>query len=345
MRIAPLVALLLAALAATPAVGQQRQHVLATGSSTVAPFTRAVATAQQEAGDRPAEIRVVGTVGGFGEFCQGASLRHPDLQNASRRMTRLEFTLCASRGVHDILEIPIGHDGIVVAHRAGLSSPDVALVDLWHGLAKDVPVGGRLVANPHTHWNQVNPRLPAWPIRVIGPPPTSGTRESFTELALLRGCAAVPELRAIGDAAERRRACTTLREDGLWVEAGEDDDEIVARVVAAPEGTLGVFGYGVLESHRDRVAAATVAGVEVTRATIASTRYPLARPLFVYVKRSNLRTVPTLGPFVEEYLSDRAMGPGGYLVRRGLVPLEDDRRRAVQEAIRTGAAVLRLPEN
>lgn len=339
------VALLIAALAATPAAAQPRQHVFATGSSTVAPFTRAVAATLREGGSRPAEIRVVGTVGGFAEFCQGAGLRHPDIQNASRRMTRAEFTFCASRGVHDILEIPIGHDGIVVAHRAGLPSPDFRLEDLWRGLAKEVPSGGRLQPNPHTHWNQVNPRLPAWPIRMVGPPATSGTRESFAELALLRGCAAAPEIRAIADAAQRRRACTALREDGRWIEAGEDDEDIVARVAEGPEGTLGMFGFGVLETHRARVEAASVEGVEDTRETIASGRYPLSRPLYLYVKRANLDTVPPLGPFLAEYLSDRAMGPGGYLLRRGLVPLDEERRRELREAIRTGAAVLRQPES
>jgi phosphate transport system substrate-binding protein len=325
------------------AVAQAREAVLATGSSTVAPFTRTVAETLAASGAGKVEVRSVGTVYGFDQFCQGGDLRHPDVQNASRRMNALEFQKCLSRGVNEIMEIPIGHDGIVVAHRKDLPSPNFTLAQLWLGIAKEIPQGGRLVPNPHTSWRQVAAGLPDWPIAVIGPPPTSGTRDSFTDLVLSAGCQAVPEVRAIDDAAQRRRLCTTVREDGRWTDGGEDDGLIVRRVTEGAPGTLGIFGYGVLEIHRDRIEGARIEGVDDTPETIASGAYPVARPLFVYVKRANAEAVPALRAFLAEYVSDRAMGPGGYLVRRGLVPLDPARLRRVQEAVRNQEIMLRGP--
>lgn len=324
---------------------QPRDAVLATGSSTVAPFTRAVAERLAEEGAKRAEVRSVGTVGGYAEFCQGALPRYADIQNASRRMNFGEFTHCASRGVHEIMEIPIGHDGIVIAHRAGLPSPNFTLAQLWRGLAKEVPQGGKLVANPHTSWRQVAADLPDWPIRVIGPPPTSGTRDSFTDLVLLAGCQGVPEIRAIADVAQRRRACVAVRTDGGWTDGGEDDDLIARQVVEGAPGTLGVFGFSFLEGHRNIIEGASVEGIDDTRESIANGSYPLARPLFIYVKRPNLESTPGLKAFIAEYVSDRAMGPEGYLVRRGLVPLEPARLRRVQAAVRDQAIMLGRPGN
>lgn len=335
-----------AAAAATPAFAQRRETVIATGSSTVFPFTSAVAEAVSRAtGFNRAEVNGKGTVFGFGEFCQGASLRYPDIQSASRHMTMAELTHCGSRGVHEIMEIPIGHDGIVVAHRAGSPSPDVTTAQLWLGIAKEVPRDGRLVPNPFTTWRQVSPELPDWPIAVIGPPTTSGTRDSFTDLALVKGCQAFPEVRAIGDAVQRRRLCAAVREDGRWVDGGEDDEAIVRQVVEGPPGTLGVFGFSFLEGNRGRIEGLPIDGVDDTREAIASGRYPLSRPLYIYVKRPNLDLVPGLREMVAEYISDRAVGPEGYLARRGLVPLAPDRLREVREAVRNSAIVTRLPSN
>lgn len=331
--------------AMVPGIGaaQVRDSVLATGSSTVAPFTRTVAETLAANRTGKVEVRSVGTVYGFDQFCQGGDLRHPDVQNASRRMNALEFQKCLSKGVNEIMEIPIGYDGIVVAHRKDLPSPNFTLAQLWLGIAKEVPQGGRIVPNPHTSWRQVSATLPDWPIAVIGPPPTSGTRDSFTDLVLSAGCQAVPEVRAIEDAALRRRLCTTVREDGRWTDGGEDDEVIVKRMVEGAPGTLGIFGYSFLENHRDKIDGASIEGVDDTREAIASGAYPISRPLFVYVKRANIETVPALGAFLAEYVSDKAMGPNGYLVRRGLVPLEPARLRRVQDAVRNQEIMLRGP--
>lgn len=329
---------------ATAALAQSRGTVLTTGSSTVHPFTSAVAAA---AGPRlPAvpEVRSTGTVHGFNEFCRGASLRYPDIQSASRRMTPGEFLLCNRQGVNEVMEIPIGFDGIVAAYRRDLTQPNISLAQFWLAVAKEVPRDGRLVPNPYRRWREINADLPDWPIRVIGPPPTSGTRDSFTDLVLLAGCQRVPEVRAITETAQRRRVCITVREDGAWIDGGEDDEVIVRRIVGEEAGTIGVFGYSFLAGHRDAIAAARIEGVAPTPEAIAAGSYPVARPLFLYAKRPNLRTVPGLAEFLAEYVSDAAMGPGGYLVRRGLVPLDPTRLRRVQDAVRDQAIMLRSPE-
>jgi len=326
------------------APAQQRSAVLATGSSTVAPFSQAVARALAETGAPAAEVRVVGTGGGFAEFCQGAGLRLPDVQNASRRITTVEFVHCGSRGVHEIMEIPIGYDGIVLAHRVGLPPLNLKLEQIWRGLARQVPQDGALVANPYTTWNQISRDLPSWPIRVIGPPGTSGTRDSFIELGMLPGCQAVPEVRSL-PVAQQRRVCAALRDDGRWIDGGEDDDAIVRQVVEGEPVTLGVFGYSFLETNRGRIVGAAVEGVQSDRATIAAGQYPLSRPLFLYVKRPNLELVAGLKPFLDEYMSDRAMGPGGYLTRLGLVPLDPGRLRLVRESVANQAILLRSPQD
>jgi phosphate transport system substrate-binding protein len=328
--------------AASPAAAQPRSHVLATGSSTVAPFTQEVAATLRERGGPLVEVRVVGTVGGFAEFCQGVGLRYADVANASRRMNRQEFAFCASRGVGEVIELPIGYDGIVLAHRRDLPTADFRLEHIWRGLAREVPVDGRWLPNPYTRWDQVSPLLPAWPIRVIGPPGTSGTRDSFHDLALMPGCMAVPEIRAIADAGERRRRCLGLRTDGGFIEAGEDDEAIVNDVVAGPAGTLGLFGFSFLDRNRTRIEGARVEGVDDTRETIANGTYPLSRPLFIYVKRAHLDRVPALEAFLAEYLSDAAMRPDGYLSRRGLVTLDATRLEQTRELMRTRTP-MRLP--
>lgn len=343
--VAPLCAVLAVALLAwaPPAMAQRRDSVLATGSSTVSPFTNAVADRLAEGGARRAEVRSVGTVGGFGEFCQGYTLRYADIQNASRRMNLSEFMHCASRGVHEIMEFRIGYDGIVVAHSRGVPSPSFTRGQIWLGIAKEIPGQGRLVPNPHRSWRDVSADLPDWPIRVIGPPPTSGTRDSFTDLVMLAGCQAVPEVQAIRDTALRRKLCVTVREDGGWIDGGEDDEAIVAQVVEGQRGTLGVFGYSFLERHSTRIEGVSIEGVEDTRDNIASGRYPVSRPLFLYVKRANLDLIPALRPFMQEYFSERAMGPEGYLIARGLVSLDDASRERLRQSLQSGAIMLRRP--
>jgi phosphate transport system substrate-binding protein len=331
-----------------PGGGQEpvarRETILVTGSSTVFPFTNAVAQRLVEARGRPKPfIDATGTVRGYNLFCQGAGLRYPDMANASRRMNITEFNLCGAKGVHEIIEIPIGYDGIVVATRKEAVELRITRAQLWMAVAREVPRGGQFVANPYTRWRQIDPALPDWPIELLGPPPTSGTRDSFVELAMLPGCNAVAEVRAIADAARRRTVCATVREDGRWIDAGEDDAQIVARITAAPPGAVqGIFGFSFLVANADRIEGATIDGVEDTADNIASGRYPLARPLFVYVKRPNLRTVPGLKDFIDDYLA--AIAPGGYLAGMGLVPLTPGRLEQVRQSVRDQVVMTRRPQ-
>lgn len=323
---------------------QRRETILVTGSSTVFPFTNAVAARFVEATGRPKPfIDGTGTVRGYNLFCQGAGLRYPDIANASRRMNAIEFNLCLSKGVHEIIEIPIGYDGMVFAVRKEAVQANLTREQIWRGLAREVPVNGQWVANPHTRWRDVDPRLPDWPIEVLGPPPTSGTRDSFVDLALMPGCNAVAEVRAIADVARRRALCSTVRDDGSWIDAGEDDEKIVARLVLAAPGALqGVFGYSFLVAHADRLEGLHIEGVDDTPETIASGQYPLARPLFIYVKKPNLRSVPGLEGFIEHYIG--AIAPGDYLARLGLVPLAPQRLEAVRASVRSGTIMARRPQ-
>jgi len=323
---------------------QRRETILVTGSSTVFPFTNAVAQHFVQARGRPKPfIDGTGTVRGYNLFCQGSGLRYPDIANASRRMNNLEFNLCGSRGVHEIIEIPIGYDGIVVAVRKEAVELKITRAQLWAAVAREVPRGGQFVANPYTRWREIDPALPDWPIEILGPPATSGTRDVFVDLAMLPGCNAVPEVRAIVDAARKRAVCAALREDGRWIDAGEDDEKIVARLVGAPPGYLqGVFGYSFIATNADRLQAAAVDGVAANIDTIAAGRYPLSRPMFIYVKRANLRSVPGLKDFIEDYVA--ALVPDSYLMRIGLVPLRPDLLDQVRRIVRDQVIMSRAPQ-
>ena len=324
--------------------GPRRDAAFVTGSSTVYPFTEAVVTAVAEATRTPkARVDSTGTVRGFNLFCQGMGMRYPDVQDASRRINGHEFDLCGRNGVREIIEIPIGFDGIIIAVRRDIEPFSLTRAQIWLAVAKEVPRGGRLVPNPYTRWAQIDPALPDWPIAVLGPPPTSGTRDSLTDLALAPGCQSFAEVRDITDVARKRAVCATVREDGIYQNAGEDDEKTVAQVEQPGSSTVGIFGYSFLVGHSRTIMAAAVDGVVPNFETISSGRYPLARPLYIYVKRAQVGLVPGLKEFLPEYVSDRAMGPGGYLAKRGLVPLDPGRLRQVRESVGNLEVMLRRP--
>ncbi len=321
-----------------------RDTILTTGSSTVYPFTKAVAERfAATGGHKPPQVISTGTVHGFNRFCQGQSLAHPDVQSASRRINGIEFSVCSKNGVHEIMELPVGHDGIVVAGKAGTPPLRLTRAQFWQAVAREVPAGGRLVANPHTRWRQIDAALPDLQIDVLGPPPTSGTRDSFTDMVMLTGCQAFAEVRDIPDLSRKRAVCATVREDGRWTDAGEDDERIVAEVVSGPPGRVGVFGYSFLAAHPDTLSGALIEGVAPDPEAIGSGRYPLARPLYLYVKQRNLRSVPGLKAFLAEYASEAAMGPSGYLAGIGLVPLETTQRARLRADIEAGVIMWQRP--
>jgi phosphate transport system substrate-binding protein len=318
-----------------------RDQIRAVGSSTVFPYAQAVAEQFARAsGARSPVVEANGTGGGMQVFCGGLGPAFPDIVNASRAMQRSEFDLCARNGVDEVTEVPIGFDGLAIAHS--IEGPDIDLTraQIFQALAAEVEVDDRVVPNPYARWNEIDPALPADPIRVFGPPPTSGTRDAFVELVMVKGCAEFPAIQAL-DAVDRAIACARLRQDGPYIEAGEHDNVIVQRLQADPTA-LGIFGYSFLYENADRLKAVAVDGVVPNEETIASGAYEISRPLFIYVKNAHRSIIPGLREFIAEFVSEASLGPAGYLEERGLVPLSDDPRQAARHAAETGAPMDRF---
>ena len=302
-----------------------RDQIRIVGSSTVYPFSTKVAEQfGKTTGFKTPVVESTGTGGGFKLFCAGVGVDHPDVTNASRAIKESEFETCRANGIEDAAEFPIGYDGIVIASARGGRAFGLTRKHLFLALAREVPQGeaGKLVANPYTTWREVDPALPAIEIEVLGPPPTSGTRDAFAELALEGGCRSFDWIAALEDSDEDRykAICHSIREDGAYVEAGENDNLIVQKLVANPSA-LGVFGFSFLDQNRDKLQGAPIDGVEPTFETIADASYPVSRPIFFYVKRAHVGVIPGLPEFVAEFVSERAMGEDGYLAELGLIPL------------------------
>lgn len=299
---------------------QTRERARIVGSSTVFPYSQAVA--EQYVGLTNAKAPVVeatGTGGGFKLFCGGVGTGFPDLVGASRPITASEYRDCVSNGAGDITEATIGRDGITFTQS--LDGPDIALTrrDLFLALAAEVPVDGALIPNPYVNWREINPALPDLPIQVFGPPPTSGTRDAFVDLVMLPGCAGLSETAAL--APDRRAvACARTRQDGRFIEVGENDNIIIQRLVADP-AAFGIFGYSLVYENRDLVRGVAIDGVAPSIATLATGEYDLTRPLLLYIKNPHRGVIPGMEALLAEYFSEASIGPGGYLSDRGLVPL------------------------
>jgi len=302
------------------------------GSSTVYPFTTAVAEQFQRA-NPGAQVIVesTGTGGGIKLFCGGVGQDHPDMVNASRRMKASEFESCQAAGVTEIVEVPVGIDGLTLIQTKGEAPLNLTVEDIYAALAKN-PYGKEQAAK---NWSDVNPALPNVAIRVMGPPPTSGTRDSFAELILEAGCKSNADMKALKEKDEDafKATCHTIREDGVYIEAGENDNLLVQKV-AQDKGTLGVLGYSFLEENADKVQAVSIGGVTPNEDTIASLDYPGARMLYVYAKKQHVEAKPAIKDFLAMYAD--SWGKGGMLAGRGLVPMGD----ADQEAARKAATEL-----
>jgi phosphate transport system substrate-binding protein len=313
---------LLLALAA-PLSAQARDQIRIVGSSTVYPFSTLVAEQLGRGGKfKTPIVESTGTGGGFKLFCAGVGVDSPDIENASRRITQSEMDLCARNGVKEIAEIKIGYDGIVIANSKKSPRQAFTLRQLFLALAKQVPgPNGQLQANSYKTWKDVDPSLPDLRIEVLGPPPTSGTRDAFAELVMEGGCKTFPDLKALKDKNEDefKKVCHALREDGAYIEAGENDNLIVQKLVANPRA-FGIFGYSFLEENQDKIQGSTIDGVAPEYETIAQGRYPVSRPLFVYVKIAHVNSIPGIREFIAELTSEKAMGEDGYLADRGLIP-------------------------
>ncbi|MGK6321532.1 substrate-binding domain-containing protein [Sphingomonas sp. DT-51] len=312
-----------------------RDQIRIVGSSTVYPFTTLVAEQflANTPGAKPPVIESTGTGAGMKLFCGGIGAAHPDVEDASRRMRRSEYDACARHGVTDVLEVQIGIDGIALAESQRGRGMTLTTSDLYRALA--AAPGGR--RNTARVWRDVNPALPATPIQVYGPPATSGTRDSFAELIMGAGCEAVePDTRVLRDRAPDLFAarCHRLRDDGPYVDAGENDNLIVQKLQANPDA-IGIFGYAYLEENAGAVRGVALGGVAPTYATIANGSYPGARPLFLYVKKAHLRAIPGLHAFLRQYAA--LWGRQGPLVRRGLIAAPDAVQRRATAVIATEA--------
>lgn len=324
---------------ASAASAQTREQISIVGSSTVFPYTQAVAERFSNLTGAPSPIvESTGTGGGMQIFCAGIGEQHPDITGASRAMKKSEYDLCAENGVDNISEALIGYDGLSLAiSRANEATWDLTLGEIYLALGAQVPVNGEWADNPYKKWNEINPELPAVDILAYGPPPTSGTRDAFVELAMHAGCEELDFVKDGGfDGKWVKENCSRMRTDGPFVEAGENDNLIVQRL-NADEHALGIFGYSFLFENLDTLKSVHIEGVEPNADTIGDFSYPIARPLFFYVKNAHRGVIPNLDEFIEEYMSEDALAPGGYLSERGLVSLADDRREAVQDAVLSGA--------
>jgi phosphate transport system substrate-binding protein len=331
--------LVVAAFCGSNAIAQSaRDYIYIVGSSTVYPFSTVVAERFGRSSDfRTPKVESTGSGGGLKLFCDGVGVQYPDIANSSRAIMQSEIELCASHGVHDVVEVKIGYDGIVIANSVNVRTMELTLRDVFLALASDIPGAsdGELVANPHRTWRDVNPELPAMPIEVMGPPPTSGTRDAFVELAMESGCRTTDWVAALAetDPSRFKRICHTLREDGAFIEAGENDNLIVQKLQANSR-SLGVFGFSFLDQNSEKVRAASIDGVTPDFDTIADGSYPIARPLYFYVKKAHVDVIPGLREFLAEFTSERAWGEYGYLSDRGLIPLPEEERAAVARTVR-----------
>jgi phosphate transport system substrate-binding protein len=360
--------LVLAAIAvsfSTASYAASRDHINIVGSSTVYPFATVVAEKFGKTTEfKTPKIESTGSGGGMKLFCAGVGVEHPDVTNASRRIKKSEFEKCQKNGVTDILEMKIGYDGIAVANSKKSEQFKLTRKDLFLALAKDVPgKDGKLIPNPCTTWKCVNASLPDTKIEVLGPPPTSGTRDAFAELAMGGGAKKFDDLKALrgakGEEAVKplmeklgipmeaynkkgksvfKKVAYTVREDGAYIEAGENDNLIVQKLEANPNA-LGIFGFSFLDQNADKVQGAMVDGVAPEFDAIASGKYPVSRPLFFYVKVAHIGKVPGIKEYVAAFANEQAWGDEGYLTDKGLIPMPKEERAKFAEDAKTNASL------
>ena len=324
----------LVALTAVPALAA-RDQIRIVGSSTVYPFTTAVAEQfGKSTGMKTPVVESTGTGGGMKLFCAGVGEDTPDFTNASRPIKKSEFEDCQKNGVTEIVQLEVGFDGLSIAQSKDATPLSLTKEQLFLALAKNIPdKDGKLIPNPNKTWKDVDASLPDVKIEVLGPPPTSGTRDSFAELVLEAGALKLPGMADMkkADAKAFEAVWKSIREDGAYVEAGENDNLIVQKLTANPTA-LGIFGFSFVEQNGNAIKDIPIDGVEATYDTIADGSYKVARPLFVYAKKQHIGTIPGMAEFIAEYVSDKAIGEDGYLADKGLVTLpgeEADKTRAV----------------
>lgn len=308
-----------------------RDYISIVGSSTVYPFATVVAEQfGKTSGFKTPKIESTGSGGGFKLFCGGVGVNFPDITNASRAIKSSEIEKCAANGVTEIVEVKIGYDGIVLANAKQGTPMEVSRQDLFLALAKDVPDPknpGQLIANPYKTWKEVNPALPNTKIEVLGPPPTSGTRDAFVELVMVTGAESFDFIKAMAktDKDAFKAVSETVREDGAFIEAGENDNLIVQKLQANP-AAFGIFGFSFLDQNADVIQGSLVEGKTPTFEAIADGSYPVSRPLFFYVKKAHVDVIPGMTGYLAEFSSEKAWGNEGYLAEKGMIPMPKEER-------------------
>ena len=327
----------------TATMAQARDQIRIVGSSTVYPFATVVAEKFGISTKfKTPVVESTGSGGGLKIFCQGIGPSHVDITNASRRIKAKEVKKCADNGITEITEVKVGYDGIVIANSKSALQIEIDRKHIWLALGKNVMVNGSIVPNPHKTWKDVDPSFPDQKIEVLGPPPTSGTRDAFAELALGGGCKKFPSIKAMKKADKKafKKLCYTVREDGAYIEAGENDNLIVSKLVENPKA-IGVFGYSFLEQNKDKLQGAIVEGNPPTFENISSGKYPVSRSLYFYIKNAHVGKIPGIKEYIAEFTSEKAFGIGGYLQEKGLIPAPDAERAEVRSnALSTSTAWL-----
>ncbi len=323
------------ALVAVAGQAQARDQISIVGSSTVFPYTQAVAEQFSAMTGAPSPVvESTGTGGGMQIFCSGVSESFPDITGASRAMTESEWESCKTNGVTDVSEVLLGFDGLSLATSQDGADVDLTKAQLFQALAAEVEVDGEIVANSYRNWSEIDPSLPDQTILVYGPPPTSGTRDAWVELVMEQGCAEFEAIVAL-DEDRHDEVCQRMRTDGPFVEAGENDNLIVQRLTSDSDA-FGIFGYSFLYENQDTLKGASIEGVEPTPETIETGEYGVSRPLFFYIKNAHRGVIPGLQEFAEEYVSEESFGPSGYLHERGLISLSDADRETTRETVAEG---------
>jgi phosphate transport system substrate-binding protein len=328
----------LAAAVSGSVLAQGRDTISIVGSSTVYPFTTVVAERFGKAtGMKTPKVESTGTGGGMKLFCAGMALDTADFTNASRRMKKSEQEKCAEAGVKEVVEMKVGYDGLTVAHAKGSKPMNLTREQIYLALAKKIPHPNgeeKLIDNPHKLWSDIDKSLPATKIEVMGPPPSSGTRDSFVELVLEHSCKEYQWLKSIEqiDKDDFAKKCKSIREDGAYIEAGENDNLIVQKLGSSKD-LLGVFGYSFLEENLDKVQPVSIEGITPTGETVSNGSYPISRALYVYMKKGHADSVPGMKEFATEYVSEAAFGDDGYLLDKGLIPLPAAEREQVRSDV------------
>ncbi|MGD8846103.1 MAG: PstS family phosphate ABC transporter substrate-binding protein [Desulfobacteraceae bacterium] len=333
------VAMVLVGMTGMAGADSARDYISIVGSSTVYPFATVVAEQFGKTSSfKTPKIESTGSGGGLKLFSAGVGVEHPDITNASRRIKKSELEKCLENGAKEVVEVKIGYDGIVVANSKKAKVMELTRKDLFLAMAKSVPDpkgGEKSIPNPYKTWKDVNPALPNIKIEVLGPPPTSGTRDAFVELAMEGGAKKFDWIKAMKkkDKKAYKALCHTVREDGAYIEAGENDNLIVQKLNANPDA-LGIFGFSFLDQNSDKIQGSLVDGVAPTFDAIAEGKYPVSRPLFFYVKKAHVDTIPGMREYLNEFTSEKAWGPDGYLAEKGMIPMPDEERNMFRDNVK-----------